>query len=297
MRRFTPLLLVALLDGPASAQVPQSADLWRVAAAVLPQPPALQAGPTASIWNPAAADHGRLSSGVQVIQTSDVLELSGVLVGVTRQAGAVHLGLVVGRMEVGDLIRTTTSPDSEEGSVPVYEQLAGFTARLGDGPVRIGGQVRVHDSRFDAARAQGVTADVGIVLTPVPRLRMAAATHFLPLDLSSRPSTDYYFGAEYELSSGLDLAGAQGTLIARYGGTYRTSGDLEHAFGLGMLLDPHLALDAGVIGESAYGMRSWRPVVGVALRVGRYAIGVARSQGLNDVGATYRVGLDVELMR
>jgi hypothetical protein len=37
--------------------------------------------------------------------------------------------------------------------------------------------------------------------------------------------------------------------------------------------------------------------LGLGLRIGRYVIAVARGGGLNDVGATYRVGLDVDILK
>jgi hypothetical protein len=284
--------------GSAWGQAPQIADLWRVPTATLAVPPALEGGPTGRFWNPAAGDDGKLAVGIRVAQTSDIVGLSGLLAGVSYSNGGIaRIGLEFGRVEVRDLVRTTSSPNSQLGTIPVYEQLLGVSAQLARGPVQFGASLRLHDSRFDAIAEQGITLDMGVQVFPTSTLRLAAATHFLPLDLDDRMATDYYAGAEYVAASHLPLAGTHASLLARYGATYRASGDLEHGFGVGLTVNDRFGLDAALMGESAYGIRSWRSALGIDLQVGRYTIGIGRSAGLNDLGATYRVGLDVEVTR
>lgn len=292
-------LLALAPAAPLLGQAPPSADLWRVAAASLTGPAALEQGPTSLFWNPAAEPNGsRLALGGELIQTSDILGLSGVLVGARHAVRPwLHVGIVLARMEVRDLVRTTTSPSTELGSIPVYEQLAGVGVGAGTGPLQVAALLRVHDAKFDALDESGVTLDVGVRLHLAARLRLAAATHFLPADLSAQSTTDYYMGAEYDVLTQASLAGAPLRAIARYGVAYRPSGALEHALGAGAVLGDRVGVDAVLVSESAFGRRTWRPTLGVSLRVGRYAVGVARSTGLNDVGATYRIGLDVELLR
>lgn len=296
MRNLLTLVVGVLSAPPALAQAPEAAELWRVAAASLSRPAALQRGPSATFWNP-AADGGRsFAVGGQVVRTSDILGLSGFVIGATRAVGPVlDVGLVLGRMDVRDLVRTTTSPNSQEGSIPVFEQLAGVAVRLGTGRVRAGAQLRVHDARFDAEREQGATLDLGLTASPVDRVTIALATHFLPVDFSTEPTTDYYAGAEYVVLPGVVVANAQVAVAPRYGVTVRHSGDVEHAVGLGLTVNHLFTVDGVVTGESAYGARLWRSAVGVGFTVGRYTIHAARSSGLNDVGSTFRVGLDVGL--
>lgn len=284
--------------GPALAQAPQTADLWRVPTATLTVPAALQRGATGRFWNPAAPDGGKLAAGIRVVQTSHIVGLSGVLAAVSYSAGGfARVGLEVGRVEVRDLVRTTSSPSSQDGAIPVYEQLLGVTAQVSRGPVRLGASARLHDSRFDFLAEQGFTLDLGVEVLPISGLRLAGATHFLPLNLHNRGATDYYAGVEYVLAHSLPFATARAGIVARYGATYRASGDLEHALSMGLELNDRFAIDGAFTSESAYGNRSWRPALGIALRIGRYRIGMVRSDGLNDLGATYQVGLDVHVAR
>src|SRR5262245_36187801 len=117
------LLLNLLLAVPAVAeQAPPITDLWRVGATTLARPAALETGPAALFWNPAAPQNrAGLAAGIQVVETPDVVGLSGLFAGVTREVRRnVMLGLLLSRIEIRDLVRTTSSPISQEGEIPVY---------------------------------------------------------------------------------------------------------------------------------------------------------------------------------
>lgn len=303
------LALALLFVGRVSwAQAPASADLWRLAAISLPGPAALETGTTGAFWNPAAGGDGALAVGLELIETPDIIGVSGLLAGVSYALGSTtRVVLMVGRTDVSDLVRTTTSATSE-GEIPVYEQHAAVGGVLRIGSLRAGVLARAHDARFDAERNSGITADVGVRWTPIARLTLAAATHFFPINLKDRATTDYYGGLEYQARS-LQILDTPSRILARYAVNFRQSnvGDpsrsspapengLEHGIGLGLALGDRLRADALYTREVAYGAAEWRPSVGVGLRVGRYALTSARASGLNGLGATYRIGLDVDLI-
>lgn len=297
-------LLLGGLAGTATAQAPASADLWRLSAATLAGPAALESGASGAFWNPAAAwGQSRIRIGAQVLQTPDVLGVTGLIAGASyRWSDAAAGQLLVGRTQVGDLVRTTTSPSSDLGSIPVYEQMVGVGAALRRGGLTGGALLRAHNARFDADRDHGVTLDLGLRIA-LPWASLAAATHFFPLDVESRDLTDYYAAAESQPASP-SLWGTPGRLFLRYGVSVRRGSGVEHGGGLGLELDQRFRLDAAVVRETGYvdratGQRetSWRPAVGVQLRVGRYAITAARSSGLDGIGASYRIGLDVDALR
>lgn len=284
--------------GSARAQAPAGAELWRVAAISLSQPAALEGGPAGAFWNPAAGSRKPLAFGAQIVHTSDVVGLSGFLIAASHQAtDLMRVELVAGRLEIRDLVRTTTSPNSVQGSIPVYEQTLGVGATIGGETVSVGALVRVHDGRFDRFSNQGLTVDVGVLCQPFGRVRLAAATHFLPLELSDETTTDYYAGAEVVALDRPDLVGAATQIALRYGASVRNTGDLEHGFGLGVVLNHRFFADFGLTRESAFGQGAWRPGVGVALRVGRYRVAASRGSGINDVGSTWRVGVDIEFAK
>ena len=280
-------------------QAPESSQLWRVAATSLAVPPALQTGPLAMAWNPAAGQQlGSLSGGLQIVHTSNVLGLSGFLGGITTSLGRrAGIGLSLGRLDVRDLVRTTTSPSTVGGSIPVYTQYAGLGGQLHLGSFDLGTMLRVNNEQFDVIRETGVTLDLGVSWTPIPRLTIAAATHFLPIDLSKQVTTDYYAGVEYLALRSLSIGSIGANLLARYGLNYRSYDALEHTIGAGILLSSVFGVNAAVTRESAYGSHEWRPIVSLFLKVGRYEVELASSSGLNDVGATYRIGLSIDFVQ
>ncbi len=292
-------MALAASAAPLHAQAPSAAGLWRVAATSLSTPPALEMGVTAAFWNPAAPSHSvSLAAGAQVVQTPEALEMGALLVAADQAVGgAGYVGLLYGRIDVKDLVRTTTSPSSEEGSIPVYEQFLGFRAAYDRGPVAIGAMLQIHDARFDSEAEGGITLDAGFRIEPHPRVTVAAATHLFPLDFSDTESTDFYFGVEAVPVESAGIAGTPTLVALRYGATYRTTGDLEHMLAAGAVINRQVRIDFAVTNESAYGERAWRVGLGLGVRIGRYTIAVARGGGLNDVGATYRVGLDVDILR
>ena len=295
MQRLAVFLATTAFSGlaPVQAQAPASVDLWRVTGTTLTLPPPLATGATAIFWNPAARNAHSLA-GLEVVQTSDILGLSGLLLGAIRQFGSrFGGGLILGRMKVRDLVRTTTSPNSVAGDIPVHDQLLGVRAAYRADRFSVGTLLRIHDSRFDVVSEGGVTLDLGFTLQPVDGLRVAGATHFLPVDLSSQPTTDYYLAVEYEPLSHEAQSGLRTRLLARYGLAHHAQGSTDHMASAGLRVNEQFGLDLALTREAARGHVAWRPAVSLSLQVGRYTITAARGSGVNEVGGTFRVGLDV----
>lgn len=300
MHRFAALLLLlsAPLNPIAAVQAPDAAGLWDVAGTTLPRSPALELGPTGAFWTPVAILEGAgLRVGAQTVQTPDALGLSAVVAAASQALGSrLGVGLVLGRVQVGDLVRTTTSPVSQGGDIPVYEQLIGLALGVRIGAIRAAAILRAHDARFDLIRASGMTLDLGASVRPTERLRIAATSQFVPANFSSRLTERYYAGAEY-LATRTPIWGTTARVLLRYGATLRDRRDLEHAFGLGVGLGPWLTLDSGMQYERAFGDDALRFVLSVGVRAGRYSVVAARGGGIQGIGANYRVGLDVDLSR
>ncbi|MBI4421031.1 MAG: hypothetical protein HY560_09415 [Gemmatimonadetes bacterium] len=293
MRLCSPLILAALLPSEAPGQAPASAYLWDLPAATLAVPPALETGATAAFWNPAAALADGSRIGAQAIQTPGDLGLSGVLAGVAHRLGTrLGVSLIFGRVEIGDLVRTTSSPTSQEGDIPVYEQLGGLALGARVGALRLAGSIRGHDARFDVFREAGLTADLGVRAGPIRGITLGAATRFVPVTFVPDPTARYYGGIEYA-SPELSLWGAPAQGSVRYGVVARRSGAPEHTVGAGVALASRLRLDAAYARERAFGGVAWRLSVAVGIRAGRYDILAARGSGVGGLGANYRVGLDV----
>lgn len=290
-------MIVALGWSPALAQAPASANLWRVGTASLTTPPALQTGPVGITWNPTASSVGSgLDAAILTIQTSDVVGLSGYLVGITRQfVGGSAVSINAGRVDVRDLVQTTTSPSSE-GTIPVFSQFLGLAGSASVGPILVGGAVRLHDARFHVVRENGLTFDLGASIAANSRLRIALATHFLPIDLSGEETTDYYGGVEYVIAPNVSVGSVGAQIVAMYGVTYRAAETLEHMVGGQMVLGGFFRVGAGIVREATQASHGWRASVAISALVGRYVLEIARSNGLNDLGATYRIGLRAKIL-
>jgi hypothetical protein len=183
------------------------------------------------------------------------------------------------------------------GTIPVYEQFLGLAGQYQLRGLTVGGLARIHDERFDLEHSQGFTFDVGARFRASSRLVFAVATHFLAIELNGRESTDYYAGAEYVAIPNIRIGSVSSDLLLRYGVTYSALERLEHMVGGGLRFGGHFLLEASVVRETGYQSAGWRPALAVSFRIGRYQLGLARSSGLNDLGATYRIGLDATLFR
>jgi hypothetical protein len=298
VKRALAVLPIALLWAPAAfAQAPDWADLWRVASVTLASPAALERGPTGIFWNPAAVRDTRgLAGGFEVLQTSSAVNLGGLMGALTYRLGITSFGVTAGRVSVGDLVRTTSSPVSEEGAIPVYAQFFGVVAGMAAGPVKVGVQVRMHDARLDARTDDGLTLDFGVRLDSLGPFRLAAATHFTAPGFDSHPTTDYYGAAEIRLGTSR-VWGAPAVLSGRYGVDIHATGGIEQGVSAGVAFGDRLRVDAGFQREVAYDLAAWRFAMGLAFRAGRYLIAASRGSGINDVGAAYRIGLSAGVLR
>jgi hypothetical protein len=199
--------------------------------------------------------------------------------------------VMVGRADIDDIVRTTTSATSDLGTIPIYEQLAGAGAVAAVGAAQAGVLVRGHDARFDAERESGITIDAGFRIAILDGLTVGGATHFFPLDFTTRELTEYFVGADYRVGT-RRMLGGEARFHVRYGATHHGNPGTDHGLGMGMWLDDQLSADVALVREQGYVESDLRPVLGVSLRMGRYVIRVGRASGVNGVGATYRIGLE-----
>src|SRR5437660_6361273 len=181
MQRIS-LLLAGFAPAALWGQQDAGTELWRVAATTLPLPPALGTGGAAAFWNPAqAAIAERASRALEVIQTAPTVGASGVLASVrVRGRPLGQVGLVYGRMGIGDLVRTSLSPDPDPGTIPYYTQTLGATwgMALGGSGTALGATLAYQDTRLDAAQSSRWTLDGGVRRSLSDAASLAAATHF-----------------------------------------------------------------------------------------------------------------------
>src|SRR3989454_973702 len=285
--------LLTLLPGLLAAQQSAGTELWRLAATTLPIPPALATGGAAAFWNPAQpTGPERGSVAFEAIETSPEVGAQGVLLTararVTRIGG---VGLVYGRMSIGDLVRTSLSPDPDPGAIPYYTQMLGAHWGTVLAGTALGATLAYHDARLDVAGSNRWTLDVGVRRTFGDVVTLAATTHGFSRLATGDPTQDLYGGVELRVWHG-PLWGSQGAVRGRYGIAAAHGYLADHQFGAGFDLGSLFASDLVVAREGSYGQASWRAVAGMRVAVGRYRVSFARDFGVNDVGAAYRVGLE-----
>lgn len=296
--RFPRLCLLLALTGTGSALAAQASagtELWRLAAVTLPIPPVLATGAAASFWNPAQRAAEAAWLGVDLIQTPQAVGATGVIAGLRfplRPVGT--MGFLYARMGVGDLVRTSDSPDPNGESIPYYAQSASLIWSRSIGPTTVGAGLTYHDTRFDGVRLGRWTLDAGLVQQVGERLRFAAATRGFRR-LGADPAQDVYAGLQYRLWRGTLWGATPGTLVARYGLTFGHPGGADQQFGAGLDVGAPVSLDVVLAREASYGSAAWRGAAGVRVAIGRYRLSFARDGGVSDLGSAFRVGLEARL--
>jgi hypothetical protein len=287
---------IALLAAPAAtAQSAIGTDLWRVAAGTLVVPAALATDGSAALWTPAYAlpgDGPALRIGVEAIHAPADAGVGGAVASVSyRPRGAWTLNAVWGRLSVGDLVRTETSPEAI-GGIPAYAQVLslGAARRVAGGGLTVGLAARLLAAQLDDRGSTRWTADVGAVYA-ARHLRLGAATHFFdPSSASAASGASYSLGVEYRTSEGT-LWGAPATAGLRYGLGMAHGEGASHLVTAGLSLAGIFEFDAGAAREAVAGLEVWRSRIGAAVSAGRYRVYVGRDGGVNGFGATYRFGL------
>ena len=280
---------------PAAAQDALGTELWRVVGVTVPTPYALDGGATGAFWNPAQLVTAPVAAA-DLTQTPDAISASGFLALIRTGPGRFgSWGLAYGQVDIGDIIRTSLTPDPE-GTIPVYTRTVGVTWALTRGPTTVGATLADHDSRLDQSDAQHWTGDVGVVERVGGAVTLAAATHFFSRLATNDAGQDLYAGVEWRVWRGpLWTGSGDASFRVRYGATLAHGAGSDQQLGLGFDLGPPVAVDGMLVRESAYGNVTWRGVAGVRVRIGRYGLTFARDAGVNDIGSSYRVGLEWRL--
>lgn len=281
---------------PSEAQDATGAELWRVAGVTYATPFALATGGAAAFWNPAQVVPQVVSAEFDAIETPSEIAATGLLAMVRTGAGRVgSFGIIYGQMDVGDLVRTTVSPDPQ-GTIPVYTRTFGATWAASRGATTLGATLGLHDTRLDQNDDQHWTMDVGVAERLGDAVRIAAATHFLSRASTTDPSQDLFAGVECRLWHGSLWGGSGDAAVrARYGVTVAHGGGTDHDFGIGVDVGAPFAFDVLLVRQGSYGNVVWRGVAGIVVGIGRYRLSFARDAGVNDIGSAYRVGLEARL--
>jgi hypothetical protein len=296
MKPRTLLALLMTVPCLLSAQGGDAgAALWRVAGQTLAVPPALAEGTAGALWNPAQADSTRFAVGVDGVQGATAVGATGVVAAArARIARLGSVSVLFGRMQIGDLVRTSTSPIPDPGTIVYHTQLVGLTWTRAFGPATLGVTGARHSTNLDDRREGRWTVDVGASLSLGSRVRVAGATHFFSRLDAADPAQDVYLGVEVRAWQGVPWDGAPPMgVYGRYGTAVAHGFTADQHIGVGVALGRVVAVDLLATYEGGYAAGGWQPVAAVGFTVARYRVTVAANPGAAGLGPAFRVGLDV----
>ena len=274
------------------AQPVPARDLWEFPLGAIFEPPALASEPGAGLWNPATASvpaGERFRLGVASLTTGNAQGVDGQLLSVGwRRASGTTLGLSLGRAAVGGLVRTDSDPQSI-GSIPYTSTLFSLTATRELVPhLTAGVAMRWRNGRADQLSRHAVAADFGAVLHDLPwRNARVALSSFL-----WRPGREIEDRPTVIAAGDFRLFGRSPTRETRLG--YSTTAVNRGARERGLFIAgrfERVEARAAYVRSAAGTVSDQRLRTGLALYYARYAVGVAREEGIAGLGAVYQFTL------
>jgi hypothetical protein len=296
-RSISAAFILSVVAAPVSGQ--RLLEEWQVRPSAGAD--ALVSGATAVFWNPSQVT---VPAGVAELMVLDlrapsVTGVEGIAAaGAYRLNGRTTLALGYEHVRVDGIERTTDSPD---GGAPIDFGENRFAAaashRLGES-LRVGALVRytrlpeISYTGADGSREGGARSV--IALGAGVRYRPLVT---MPLELAGMAATE---GSETYWMAGIGIASgerwAEWQLRAEYGlaGGELAPGVTHRAAGTATWRD-QIEVTLGAAVEPDGDSRSLQPVLGTALRLSRYRLGIVREQLPNEFGAAWSFSFGVAL--
>jgi hypothetical protein len=284
----TPRLLPAQGEDAGAA-------LWRVAGQTLAVPPALAQGTTGALWNPAQQTSTRFAAGLEAVQGATAVGATGLVAAARARLGRLGaVSVLFGRMQIGDLVRTSTSPIPDPGTIAYHTQVVGVAWARAVGRATVGVTGARHTTNLDDRRQGRWTVDAGASIPIGARVRVAGATHFFSRLDTADPAQDVFLGVEVRAWQGVPWDGAPPTLVVGRWGTALAHGfTADQHVGVGVALGRVATVDLLASYEGGYAAGGWQPVAAVGVAVAGYRVTVAANPGAAGLGPAFRVSLDV----
>jgi hypothetical protein len=293
MRRKLLCGLAALLCASRSnAQPVPARDLWEFPLGAVLEPAALAREPGAGLWNPAgiALDSmTRWRFGVaSLARTAADQSIDGQLLSAAwRRNQGPTFGVSVARSAVGGITRTDADPQSIGSVTYASLLLSAIASRELTSHVTGGVAVRLREGRADRDVRYAIAADLGVVVHDLPwRNARFALSSFL-----WRPGREVDDRPAFVAAGDFRVAG-NGTRDLRVGYSHNAvnRGARERGPFAGARLD-RLELRAAYLRTTAAGRTVGRLRSGLALHYARYVVGIAREEGVSDLGPLYQFTL------
>lgn len=294
MSRPRILLAAALLaGGSADAQtaVP-GRDLLSYPIGLVAEAPALGQQAAAGFWNPASAllqrgERGRV--GVGTLTAAVDVGVSAQLASGFSRIGETTLGASVVRASVRELIRTESDPQSIGQEIPYHTTVLSLHAgRMLFRRVAVGAALRHRAGRLDEVQRSATSLDLGVLASGLPFLdARLAVSSFLGGPLAIGEDR-----AGLTAAADLRVMGTDTLRTARVGWSLlATEGLSREQYLFGESRWQRLIVRGGAVHTAAYGESNWRLRLGVSLRHGGYAVGIAREESTGNLSPTYQFSL------
>ncbi|MGV3709966.1 MAG: hypothetical protein ACO1Q7_14115 [Gemmatimonas sp.] len=293
MRRKFLCGLAAALWGPALVAQPVPArDLWQFPLGAVLEPAALAAEAGSGIWNPASVampSDSRFRIGVAWLPAASNQGVDGQLAGFAyRRPSGTTIGFSVARSAVSGLVQTDNDP-TPIGTIDYNSTIVSATvARRVIPHLTVGVAARYRDGRTEDIERSAIGGDLGVVLDSLTShdIRIAASS-FLWRPGQERDDRPVFLSA---IDARLLTRPTAPDIRLGYMRNASSGGGREHGPFVSARTGP-LELHGALLITNAYGERDTRLRSGLRLRFARYAVGIAREEGVGGLDPLYQFTL------
>lgn len=291
---FHLLISFCVATGSAAQSVP-GRELLVFPAGTLGAPVTLGDLPGHAIWNPATLDLPttiRVRGSIAALNSSNDQGVSTQLISVSARAPRGTLvNVSIMQAGVSGMLRTDTDPQSLGGELRYATMLVSAGVAREHENTRVGAALRWRRGESGSESASRFGIDAGLLLDDIgPRDARVGASTFL-----WSPGQSEATRPRFGVAGDLRVAGSDSARELRAG--------YEIGAGTGLPREHHVFVSGalgrtmgfgGFVMERAYGHTSTHLRLGVALRYGRYTVGIGREVDDGGVGASYQFLLSAD---
>lgn len=290
MRHLTfALAIAALIPSVAGAQRVPGRDLLQFPVAALDRPAALGSELADGLGNPASLailSSAKLRLGAAALQTPDAQAVTAQLLAAAHSLSErIVVGISAARWSVDDIASTSTSPDASDADVSYSTAMLSLTAaRRNTRNVSVGLSLRARTGTVAGMRRTAVAVDGGVVIDSLWRHARLAASSFLwrPAQTEDERTTIHVAG-DLRLWGTSELREARAGLAADF-----TEPDERLEFLYGSARSGPFTGRVGLARTVRWESGPWRTRLGVGVHYDKYIVGVAREEGVENIGPVYQ---------
>ena len=244
------------------------------------------------LWNPATVclpDSGRWRLSAASMSAPTDISLSAQVGSIATVWRRTTFAITVARAAVSGLLRTDSDPQGIGTDIPYSTLVISAIAARRLTPHLVGGiALRSRNGQLDDVNRTGYSMDVGAIAEHLTALdaRLGASTFLFSPWAGSRERPSWLLGADAR------IVGADSVRTLRAGYALQDTQGLstEHYLFAAARWGP-LEARGGPVRTEIYGGSNWRGRLGIAVRVGGYAVGIAREESANGLERTVHFSL------